>query len=204
MWAGGIAAAVALVAWSQVVGRGFVMLGAGVALTIGAGGAAAGAGGLAWAAAALALLALLVYRPAAITLTLAAVLWVMAAAAGAGVVGAVSGAVALGGVTAEMLLGHWYLVDPRLPRWALRNLALIGLAGVIADAIHVWSSAPSSSFVSPAVLVALSAVSVILLVAVIFSLKVPSYTGVMAATGLSYLAVITTLGSVVVGRAVIG
>jgi hypothetical protein len=41
-------------------------------------------------------------------------------------------------------------------------------------------------------------------VAVLLSIRVPSYTGVMAATGLSYLAVLTSLGSVLLGRAVIG
>jgi hypothetical protein len=42
-----------------------------------------------------------------------------------------------------------------------------------------------------------------LMVGVWFSLRVPSYTGVMAATGLSYLATLTALGAVVIGRAVI-
>ena len=49
-------------------------------------------------------------------------------------------------------------------------------------------------------LVALSVMTGLLVVAVWFSLKEPSYSGVMAATGLSYLGVLTTFGVVVVGR----
>jgi hypothetical protein len=60
-----------------------------------------------------------------------------------------------------------------------------------------------SSVISPAVLIGLGATTVALMVGVWFSLRVPSYTGVMAATGLSYLATLTALGAVVIGRAVI-
>jgi hypothetical protein len=143
-------------------------------------------------------------RLAATPLGLAAVLWVVAGIASGDPLLGVTGAVALGGVTAEMLLGHWYLIDPRLPRWALRRLALAGLAGVIVDSVIVFANAPADPFLSPAVLVALAVTSAILLVGVLFSIRVPSYTGVMAATGLSYLAVLTSLGSVVLGRAAIG
>ncbi|MGB8361347.1 MAG: hypothetical protein WCE80_08120, partial [Acidimicrobiia bacterium] len=44
--------------------------------------------------------------------------------------------------------------------------------------------------------------SIILMAAVIGALRYPAYSGVMAATGLSYLALLTTLGAVFVGRAV--
>jgi len=40
----------------------------------------------------------------------------------------------------------------------------------------------------------------LLVVAVWYSLQEPSYTGVMAATGLSYLAVLTAFGVAVLGR----
>jgi hypothetical protein len=43
--------------------------------------------------------------------------------------------------------------------------------------------------------------SVVLMGAVIGALRYPAYSGVMAATGLSYLALLTTLGAVFVGRA---
>jgi hypothetical protein len=131
-------------------------------------------------------------------------LWVVAGIGNGNPLPGITGAVALGGVTAEMLLGHWYLVDPRLPRWALRRLALAGLAGVVLDAVIVFANAPVDPFLSPAVLVALAVTSAVLLVGVLLSIRVPSYTGVMAATGLSYLAVLTTLASVMLGRAAMG
>ena len=49
--------------------------------------------------------------------------------------------------------------------------------------------------------VALAATSLLLMAAVWFALGYPSYPGVMAATGLSYLAVLTSLGSVILVRA---
>ena len=45
--------------------------------------------------------------------------------------------------------------------------------------------------------------SVVLMVAVIAAIRYPAYSGVMAATGLSYLALLTTLGAVFVGRAIV-
>ena len=47
------------------------------------------------------------------------------------------------------------------------------------------------------------ATSVVLMAAVIGSLRYPAYAGVMAATGLSYLAVLTTLGGMFLGRALV-
>jgi hypothetical protein len=47
------------------------------------------------------------------------------------------------------------------------------------------------------------ATSVVLLAGVIGSLRYPAYAGVMAATGLSYLAVLTTLGGVFLGRVLV-
>jgi hypothetical protein len=206
MWAGGIAAGVTVVMWWQIVKTGFLLLGLGVAILIGGAAAAAGGEWLSGAAVGLGVVAFVLRRSrlAVIPLGLAALLWVTAGIGNGGPLPGITGAVALGGVTAEMLLGHWYLVDPRLPRWALRRLGLAGLAGVIADAVIVLTSAPADPFLSPAVLVALAVTSATLLVGVLLSIRVPSYTGVMAATGLSYLAVLTSLGSVVLGRAAMG
>jgi len=206
MWAAGIVACVAVVASWQIVKKGFVLLGLGVAVLIGGAGAAVGGGPLAWIACAVAVAAypLRNDRRAALPLGLSAVLWGLAGVGDAGWLAGVTGAVALGGVTAEMLLGHWYLVDPRLPRWALRRLALVGLVGVVVDVVVVLLLAPVDPFLSPALLVVLAATTAVLLVGVLLSIRVPSYTGVMAATGLSYLAVLTSLGSVLLGRAVIG
>ena len=51
--------------------------------------------------------------------------------------------------------------------------------------------------------IALSVFTFLLIIAVWYSLQEPNYTGVMAATGLSYLAVLTSFGVVVLGRILI-
>ena len=50
----------------------------------------------------------------------------------------------------------------------------------------------------------LAGMGILMMVGVWFSLKEKGYEGVMAATGLSYLAVLTTLGSVAMGRFLLG
>ena len=205
MWAAGLAAALALVASWKVARPGFILLGTAVTAMIGFLAALAGAG---WWAAVAALISLLATylkssRWAAMPLAGASLLWLDAAYPELSWAMVISGAVALGGVTAEMLLGHWYLVDPKLPRRSLKILAAIGAVGIAVDTILVQVYSVDSSVISPAVLIALGATTVVLMVGVWFSLRVPSYTGVMAATGLSYLATLTALGAVVIGRAVI-
>lgn len=118
----------------------------------------------------------------------------------AGVFSALASTLALGGVTGEMMLGHWYLVDPRLPRSALRDLAVAGIVGLMAEVTFQVSLGIGFSGGAIGFWV-LSVTSIILMVAVIGALRYPAYSGVMAATGLSYLALLTTLGSVFVGRA---
>lgn len=205
MWAAGLAAALALVASWKVARPGFILLGTAVAAGIGLLAALAGAGWWAAAAALTSLLAiyLKISRWAAMPLAGASLLWLDAAYPELSWVIVISGAIALGGITAEMLLGHWYLVDPKLPRRSLKILAGIGAVGIAVDTVLVQVYAVDSSVISPAVLIGLGATTVVLMIGVWFSLRVPSYTGVMAATGLSYLATLTALGAVVIGRAVI-
>jgi hypothetical protein len=209
MWAGGLAAGVGLVALWKVARPGFVLLGAGVTFLIGVLAALTGGHLFYWIGAILCLGAV-PFRStkwASVPLSVGSLLWLFASgwtwlannAWGLGL--AVSGAVALGGVTSEMLLGHWYLVDPKLPRWPLRRLAVIGAGGTVADALVVAFADRKFEHFNPTVLWVLSATTLVLLVGVWFSLKGRSYTGVMAATGLSYLATLTSLGAVVLGRA---
>lgn len=117
---------------------------------------------------------------------------------------AVSGSAFLGAVTAEMMLGHWYLVDPRLPRWALRRLAWVGVGAAVVDfaVLAVAGSFPwaSGDAVVGVGFVVLAVTSAVLMLAVIGALKEEGYSGVMAATGLSYLALLTAIGAAVVGR----
>jgi len=205
MWAAGLAAGVALVASWRVARPGFILLGTGVAAAIGFLAAVAGSGW--WAAVAGAISLSAVYlrfgRWAAMPLVGAALLWLDAAYPAWSWLVVISGAIALGGITSEMLLGHWYLVDPKLPRRSLKILAGVGAGGIAFDTGLVQTLTIDSSVVPPVVLVGLGVTSVILMVGVWFSLRVRSYTGVMAATGLSYLATLTALGAVVIGRAVI-
>jgi hypothetical protein len=205
MWAAGLAAALALVASWKVARPGFILLGTAVAAMIGFLAALAGAGWWAAAASLISLLAIYfkISRWAALPLAGASLLWLDAAYPELSWVIVISGAIALGGITAEMLLGHWYLVDPKLPRRSLKILAAIGAVGIAVDTVLVQVYSVDSSVISPAVLIGLGATTVVLMVGVWFSLRVPSYTGVMAATGLSYLATLTALGAVVIGRAVI-
>ena len=109
----------------------------------------------------------------------------------------------MGGVSGEMLLGHWYLIDPRLPRWALRVLALAGIGGLALDGILLGLSGFLPDGGGTIAFWLLLGTSIVLMVAVVASLRYPAYSGVMAATGLSYLAVLTTLGAVFLGRALI-
>ena len=136
---------------------------------------------------------------------LAGVIWIALAAGVGGWLLAVTGAVALGGVTDEMLLGHWYLVDPRLPRWALRKLDMAAIVALVLDGVVlVLAGAAQDLGVVAWAWLALLALTVLLMVGVWFSIGEQGYNGIMAATGLSYLAVLTALGAVVAGRALIG
>jgi hypothetical protein len=99
-----------------------------------------------------------------------------------------------------MVLGHWFLVDPKLPRWPLRRLAYFGIAGIAAEGVRVALLPNGSLIVTPLVLTLLAALGLLLMVGVLYSLRVRSYTGVMAATGLSYLATITALAVAIISR----
>lgn len=103
--------------------------------------------------------------------------------------GLVVGALLLGAITSELLLGHWYLVDPRLARSALRALAL----GAVASA-PLEAALAGGYGTSPLGLV-LVGTTALLMVAVVLALRRRGYRPVMAATGLSYLALLTGLGA---------
>ncbi len=50
------------------------------------------------------------------------------------------GALALGGLDGAMLLGHWYLVTPKLPTAPLRNASLIVVAAVVLQLVVVLAT----------------------------------------------------------------
>jgi hypothetical protein len=119
----------------------------------------------------------------------------------------ITGTIALGGITGEMLLGHWYLVDPRLPRSALRALCLAGIVGAVVDPVvalvHGALPAASGDAIVPIGWGVLAVTSVLLMAGVWAALGERGYPAVMAATGLSYLAVLTSNGAVVLARVLV-
>jgi hypothetical protein len=119
----------------------------------------------------------------------------------------VTGTLLLGGITTEMLLGHWFLVDPTLPRWsliALDAVAALGLSFEVAVVVGSGSLVASGQDAAySAVYAALATFCGLLMIGVWGSLREPRYSGVMAATGLSYLAVLVAFGVVTVGRSLV-
>lgn len=203
-WAGGVALAGAAVTVWKIVGPGFTWLAAATALLIGIWPVLAG-DFLVGAAAAAALVGGLAVRwnraVSGVVLVAAAAGFALAAMDLGGPVLSLTATVALGGITGEMLLGHWYLVDPTMPRMVLRTLAIGGIAGAAADALTVAAlvGLPSGGF-AVGIVAALASITLVLMGAVLGALRHPAYSGVMAATGLSYLAVLTGLAAVFMSR----
>jgi hypothetical protein len=126
----------------------------------------------------------------------------------------VIGAAFLGAVTDAMLLGHWYLVQPGMPRGPL--LELVRWVAVIWP-VEVLVMLPSPGMIDVltgeiddgyngilAWMWVACAVSTIVLVGVTrAALKERQYSAVMAATGLLYLAILTAFGTDLVARAVL-
>lgn len=126
----------------------------------------------------------------------------------------VVGAAFLGAVTDAMLLGHWFLVQPGMPRapllelirwlgavWPLEVIVLLwptGMVSVINGSIDDgYNGILGWMWVA-------CAVSTIVLVGVTrAALKERQYAAVMAATGLLYLAILTAFGTDLVARAVL-
>ncbi len=206
MWSGGMAVGIAMIARWKIVGSGFVWVAGASTLLIGGWTVISGGIG-AWAGVAGTIIGLVVAQRqnlASVAFLASGAGFIAEAASHGSLLLAVSGAAALGGITDEMLLGHWYLVDPKLPRWALKRLDLAGGIALVVDAgLLLIAGAWTGSVVGWAFL-GLAGMSALLMVGVWFSLKEPSYSGVMAATGLSYLAVLTALGASVAGRSLVG
>jgi hypothetical protein len=205
MWVAGMAGGAAVVSYWSIVGPGYSWLLSAVVVIIGGATALAGdvtIGGIATVAALGAGLTARRHQTAAILFAAAAIGHLVVAMDAGGIVQAITGTLLLGGMTSEMLLGHWFLVDPQLPRWALQRLDLAAGAGLVLDLVVVAGHGAfgTGDTVMIAALVALSVLAGLLVAAVWYSLKEPGYSGVMAATGLSYLGVLATFGVAVVGR----
>ncbi|MFZ0012651.1 MAG: hypothetical protein WAL25_00925 [Acidimicrobiia bacterium] len=204
-WAAGLSIVAGVISMLRIVGPGFTWLTAGTAALIGLPGALSA--GSWWARAGLVLavagMVLARNRPvAALLLALGGCGFLVEASLEGGWIPTITATLALGGVTGEMMLGHWYLIDPSLPRRVLRDLAIGAVVGLVAEAgLQVWLGIGVQG--GALGFWVLLVTSVVLMVAVVAALRYPAYSGVMAATGLSYLALLTTLGAVFVGRALI-
>lgn len=205
-WAAGLSLAGGVVGLARIVGPGFLWLTAGTTGLIGLAGVFSD--GAWWARLALLLIVVAAIWAAngpfsGLLMVLAGLGFVIEAGVVGGWLPAISAAAALGGVTGEMMLGHWYLVDPRLPRSALRGLAYAGIAGLAVDGLVLGLAGGMPGGGATLAFWVLLATSIVLMAAVVGALRYPAYSGVMAATGLSYLAVLTTLGAVFLGRALV-
>ena len=124
------------------------------------------------------------------------------------------GTVFLGAISDAMLLGHWYLVQPGMPRSILNELVdalrwilpievvvmLIptGMLSVLTGSVDDgWNGTLGWFWVACAVTTA------VLIEVTRAALKERSYSAVMAATGLLYLAILTSFGTDLVARAVL-
>ena len=126
----------------------------------------------------------------------------------------VVGAAFLGAVTDAMLLGHWYLVQPGMPRAPLLELIRwLALTWPFEVAVLLWPTGMASVITGTiddgyngilGWMWIACAVSTIALIGVTrAALKERQYSAVMAATGLLYLAILTAFGTDLVARAVL-
>ncbi len=124
------------------------------------------------------------------------------------------GAVFLGAITDAMLLGHWYLVQPGLPRRHLNELVRIvgvtwplevgvllvptGMVSVLNGTIDDgWNGTLGWFWVACAI------TTIVLVRVTVAALAEKQYSAVMAATGLLYLAILSAFGTDLVARAVL-
>ncbi|MDE0675341.1 MAG: hypothetical protein OXI06_09740 [bacterium] len=197
-WAGGLALTLPLAVRWRVAKRGYQMLGAGTAALLMIYPALRSW----WAAAGLALVLIGIWRsdrPGYSSLIVpGAILGLVYAGLSSGWAATLAAAAALGGITSTMLLGHWFLVDPTLPRWAVRRLDLLAGAGLVLSLVAGWlnDAAPYQGGALAWALAGLAVISAALVASAWFALGETGYSGVMAATGLSYLGVVTVAGVV--------
>jgi hypothetical protein len=124
------------------------------------------------------------------------------------------GAVFLGAISDAMLLGHWYLVQPGMPRkllnqltnvllviWPLEILVLLiptGMVSVLNGTIDDgWGGVLGWFWLACALLTG------VLAWFTRAALRERSYSAVMAATGLSYLAILMGFGTDLIARALL-
>jgi len=126
-----------------------------------------------------------------------------------------AGALLLGAVSDAMLLGHWYLVQPGLDREPIRELvtwtARVWPLDLVVylwppGMVQVWTGAVDDGYRGLLgwiwAVCAITTIGLVLLTRA--ALRERSYSAVMAATGLLYLAILTAFGMDLLPRAVLG
>jgi hypothetical protein len=130
------------------------------------------------------------------------------------IVRTIVGAAFLGAVTDAMLLGHWYLVQPGLPRrhlndlvralgvtWPFEVVAMLLPTGMLS----VWSGSVDDGWngILGWMWAGCAITTIVLVFVTRAALRERYYSAVMAATGLLYLAILTAFGTDLVARAVL-
>ncbi len=125
-----------------------------------------------------------------------------------------AGAAFLGCVTDAMLLGHWYLTQPGLPRkylnelvhalgwvWPVEVIAMLLPTGMFS----VWSGSVSDGWGGQLgwFWAACAITTLVLVIVTKAALRERYYSAVMAATGLLYLAILTAFGTDLIARAIL-
>lgn len=124
------------------------------------------------------------------------------------------GAAFLGAITDAMLLGHWYLVQPGLPRRLLNE--------IVSSLVYLWPFEVAVMLLPTGMVsvikgtvddgwngtlgwmwLACTVATIALVIVTRLALKERYYSAVMAATGLLYLAILTSFGMDLVARAVL-
>ena len=100
------------------------------------------------------------------------------------------------GIFSLMMIGHWFLVDPTITRIGMKNIAKssIFIAVVLCLLLLTGFASQELSIFYRNIIIGLYVSSGILSLGSLKSLNEKSYTGVMAATGLSYLSLLVSLG----------
>ena len=124
------------------------------------------------------------------------------------------GAAFLGAITDAMLLGHWYLVQPGLPRRLLNE--------IVSSLVYLWPFEVAVMLLPTGMIsvikgtvddgwngtlgwmwLACTVSTIALVIVTRLALRERYYSAVMAATGLLYLAILTSFGMDLVARAVL-
>ena len=103
----------------------------------------------------------------------------------------------ISGIFSLMMIGHWFLVDPTISKEGMKKIAIVTSLQSLTLIPLVQFDFINSGIVPiyKLIIICLYATTSLLAFASYKSLNEKSYTGVMAATGLSYLSLIVSIGA---------